>query len=218
VAAASEELSASISEISSQVANSAGVANSAVREIEATDATVQSLSEAAIRIGEVVRLISDIASQTNLLALNATIEAARAGEAGRGFAVVATEVKALATQTARATDDVAGQITDIRAATDKVVTAITAIGGTINRVSEISSSIASAVEEQSAATQEISRNTQEAATNTAQVQENIAGLNRLTGDSRTAAALELASAEEIGRQAERLGNEINGFLAEIRAA
>jgi methyl-accepting chemotaxis protein len=218
VAAASEELSASISEISSQVANSAGVANSAVREIEATDATVQSLSEAAVRIGEVVRLISDIASQTNLLALNATIEAARAGEAGRGFAVVATEVKALATQTARATDDIAGQITDIRAATDKVVTAIAAIGGTINRVSEISSSIASAVEEQSAATQEISRNTQEAATNTAQVLENIAGLNRLTGDSRTAAALELASAQEIGRQAERLGNEINGFLAEIRAA
>ena len=188
VASASEELSASISEISSQVATSAGIANAAVREIEATDAMVQSLSEAAVRIGEVVRLISDIASQTNLLALNATIEAARAGEAGRGFAVVATEVKALATQTARATDEIAGQITDIRTATDKVVTAITAIGGTINRVSEISSSIASAVEEQSAATQEISRNTQEAATNTAQVLENIAGLNRLTGETRSAAA------------------------------
>jgi methyl-accepting chemotaxis protein len=218
VAAASEELSASISEISSQVANSAGVAGSAVREIEATDATVQSLSEAAVRIGEVVRLISDIASQTNLLALNATIEAARAGDAGKGFAVVATEVKALATQTARATDEIAGQITDIRSATAKVVAAIGAIGGTINRVSEISSSIASAVEEQSAATQEISRNTQEAASNTAQVQENIAGLNRLTGESRAAAAEELVSAEEIGRQAELLGNEIHGFLSQIRAA
>ena len=218
VASASEELSASIAEISAQVASSAGVATSAVREIEATDATVQSLSQAAVRIGEVVRLISDIASQTNLLALNATIEAARAGEAGRGFAVVATEVKALATQTARATDDIAGQIADIRSATDKVVSAITAIGGTINRVSEISSSIASAVEQQSAATQEISRNTQEAATNTAAVMENIAGLDRLTGDSRKAAAAELASAEEIGRQAERLGNEIHGFLSEIRAA
>ena len=218
VASASEELSVSISEISAQVANSAGVANAAVREIEATDTTVQSLSEAAVRIGEVVRLINDIASQTNLLALNATIEAARAGEAGRGFAVVATEVKALATQTARATDDIAGQITDIRAATDKVVTAISAIGGTINRVSEISSSIASAVEQQSAATQEISRNTQEAANNTAQVMENIVGLNRLTDDSRKAAAEELVSAQEIGRQAELLGNEIHSFLEEIRAA
>jgi methyl-accepting chemotaxis protein len=218
VASASEELSASIAEISAQVASSAGVAAEAVREIAATDATVQSLSEAAVRIGEVVRLISDIASQTNLLALNATIEAARAGEAGRGFAVVASEVKTLAMQTARATEDIAGQITDIRSATDKVVTAIAAIGGTINRVSEISSSIASAVEEQSAATQEISRNTQEAASNTAAVMENIAGLNRLTGDSRKAAAEELVSAQEIGRQAGLLGNEIHNFLEEIRAA
>ena len=218
VASASEELSASISEISAQVANSAGIAGTAVKEIEATDTTVQSLSEAAVRIGEVVRLISDIASQTNLLALNATIEAARAGEAGKGFAVVASEVKALATQTARATDEIAGQIADIRTATERVVGAIGAIGGTIARVSEISSSIASAVEQQSAATQEISRNTQEAATNTAQVRENIVGLNRLTGESRTAAVGELESAEEIRRQAELLGSEIHGFLSEIRRA
>jgi methyl-accepting chemotaxis protein len=218
VASASEELSASIAEISAQVANSAGIATAAVRETQATDATVRSLSDAASRIGEVVRLISDIASQTNLLALNATIEAARAGDAGKGFAVVASEVKALAMQTARATDDISSQISEIRAETEKVVTAMTAIGGTINRVSEISSSIASAVEQQSAATQEISRNTQAAATNTAQVMENIAGLNRLTADSRTAASEELASAQEIGRQAALLGDEIQQFLSEIRAA
>jgi methyl-accepting chemotaxis protein len=218
VASASEELSASIAEISHQVTNSAGIAIAAVKETEATDATVRGLAEAAIRIGEVVRLINDIASQTNLLALNATIEAARAGEAGKGFAVVANEVKSLASQTARATEDISAQVAAIRTETDKVVHAITAIGGTITKVSEISSSIASAVEQQSAATQEISRNTQQAATNTAQVMENVAGLDRLTGDSRKAASDELASAREIGRQAERLGDEIHHFLNEIRAA
>jgi methyl-accepting chemotaxis protein len=218
VAGASEELSASIAEITAQVVSSAEVAAAAVREAKATDEMVRSLSEAAQRIGEVVRLINDIAGQTNLLALNATIEAARAGDAGKGFAVVASEVKSLANQTARATDDIAGQVADIRLATENVVGAIATIGNTIVRVSEISSSIASAVEEQSAATREISRNTQEAARNTDDVQQNIAGLDRMTADSRKAAGEELVVAQEISRQAESLGTEITRFLSAIRAA
>jgi methyl-accepting chemotaxis protein len=218
VAGASEELSASIAEITAQVVSSAEVAAAAVRETKATDDMVRSLAEAAKRIGEVVRLINDIASQTNLLALNATIEAARAGEAGKGFAVVASEVKNLANQTARATEDIAGQVADIRLATENVVGAISMIGNTIVRVSEISSSIASAVEEQSAATREISRNTHEAARNTDEVQQNIAGLDRMTADSRKAAGEELVAAQEISRQAELLGTEITSFLSAIRAA
>jgi methyl-accepting chemotaxis protein len=179
VASASEELTASIAEIASQVIQAAEISAKAVHETEETDAKVDGLSEAAARIGEAVQLINDIASQTNLLALNATIEAARAGDAGKGFAVVASEVKALANQTAKATEEISGQVAGIRSATAEVVTAIKTIGSTIDKVSEISSSIASAVEEQNAATSEISRNTQEAAANTAGVADNIAGLGRM---------------------------------------
>jgi methyl-accepting chemotaxis protein len=218
VASASEELTASIAEIASQVTHAAEIATKAVQETEETDTKVGGLSAAAARIGEVVQLINDIASQTNLLALNATIEAARAGDAGKGFAVVASEVKALANQTAKATDEIAGQVAGIRSATDDVVTAIKTIGSTINQVSEISSSIASAVEEQNAATSEISRNTQEAASNTAGVADNIAGLGRMAETSRNSAARELQSADQLGKQAEALRTDIKDFLAKIRAA
>jgi methyl-accepting chemotaxis protein len=218
VASASEELTASIAEIASQVTRAAAISAKAVHETEETDTKVGGLSEAASRIGEVVQLINDIASQTNLLALNATIEAARAGDAGKGFAVVASEVKALANQTAKATDEIAGQVAGIRSATADVVTAIKTIGATIDQVSEISSSIASAVEEQNAATSEISRNTQEAAANTAGVSDNIAGLGRMAEESRNTAIRELQSADALGKQAESLRTDINDFLAKIRAA
>ena len=218
VAGAAEELATSIAEITQQVANSAKTAGKAVDEAKATNGMVASLSEAAGRIGEVVQLIQDIASQTNLLALNATIEAARAGEAGKGFAVVAHEVKALAGQTAKATDEISAQIRGIQTATEKVVGAIAAIGGTIDEISEIASSIASAVEEQSSATQEISRNTQEAARNTSEVRENIAGLDQVTQQSRGAAERELSAAGMLGQQTDHLGVEIDSFLGKIRAA
>ncbi len=218
VASASEELTASIAEIASQVTHAAEIATKAVQETEETDAKVGGLSAAATRIGEVVQLINDIASQTNLLALNATIEAARAGDAGKGFAVVASEVKALANQTAKATEEIASQVSGIRSATDGVVTAIKTIGTTIDQVSEISSSIASAVEEQNAATNEISRNTQEAASNTSGVADNIAGLGRMAAESRKSAVRELELADQLGKQAEALRNDINDFLAKIRAA
>jgi methyl-accepting chemotaxis protein len=218
VASASEELTASIAEIAAQVTRAAEIAGKAVHETEETDTKVSGLAEAASRIGEVVQLINDIASQTNLLALNATIEAARAGDAGKGFAVVASEVKALANQTAKATEEIAGQVAGIRSATADVVTAIKTIGSTINQVSEISSSIASAVEEQNAATGEISRNTQEAAANTESVSDNIAGLGRMAEASRNSAARELQSADQLGKQAEALRTDIKDFLVKIRAA
>jgi methyl-accepting chemotaxis protein len=218
VAGAAEELAVSIAEITVQVSNSAKTAGKAVNEAQQTNGMVGSLSEAASRIGEVVQLIQDIASQTNLLALNATIEAARAGDAGKGFAVVAHEVKALAGQTAKATDEIAAQIRGIQSATENVVGAIGTIGGTINEISEIASSIASAVEEQSTATKEISRNTQDAAQNTSEVRENIAGLNQVTQQSQSAAEQELVSAGELGKQADHLRAEIDSFLGKIRAA
>lgn len=218
VASACEELSSSISEISSQVTHAAQITAKAVHETEQTDTKVRNLSEAAERIGEVVQLINDIASQTNLLALNATIEAARAGEAGKGFAVVASEVKALASQTANATEEIANQISAIRDATGNVVQGIGAIGDTINQVNEISSSIASAVEEQSVVTRDISRNTQDAATNTTAVTRNVAGLNEMAGETRSAASQELASADDLSRHAELLRREIGAFLGKIRAA
>jgi methyl-accepting chemotaxis protein len=208
----------SIAEITVQVSNSAKTAGKAVTEAQQTNGMVGSLSEAAGRIGEVVQLIQDIASQTNLLALNATIEAARAGDAGKGFAVVAHEVKALAGQTAKATDEIAAQIRGIQSATENVVGAIGTIGGTINEISEIASSIASAVEEQSTATKEISRNTQDAAQNTSEVRENISGLNQVTQQSQSAAEQELISASELGKQADHLRAEIDSFLGKIRAA
>jgi methyl-accepting chemotaxis protein len=218
VAAASEELSGSISEISRQVTQASEIARSAVEEAQRTNDTVNTLAEAAQKIGQVVQLIQDIASQTNLLALNATIEAARAGDAGKGFAVVASEVKSLANQTAKATEDIAGQIGAIQSVTEQAVSAIQNVGGTISRISEISTAIASAVEEQGAATQEIARNTQEAAKGTEQVTTNIGGVNRAAGETGTAACQVLSSAEKLGRQSEALRRDVGEFLEKIRAA
>jgi len=179
---------------------------------------VQGLSAAAQKIGDVVKLISDIASQTNLLALNATIEAARAGEAGKGFAVVASEVKGLANQTAKATEEISAQVAAMQGATSEAVTAIQGIGGTIGTINEIATTIAAAVEEQGAATQEIARNVQGAAEGTHQVSANIVGVNQAAAETGAAADQVLTSAEELGRQAETLRADIDSFLAEIRAA
>jgi methyl-accepting chemotaxis protein len=218
VATATEELAASVSEIGRQVNHAAQIANQAVSETRSTDGTVQGLSEAAQRIGEVVQLINDIAAQTNLLALNATIEAARAGEAGKGFAVVASEVKSLATQTGKATEDIAAQVTAIQEATEGAVTAIKSVGHIIQQVSEISATIASAVEEQSATTKEITRNTQEAARGTQAVSVNIAGVSQGAGATGKAADHVLSAAGELGRTAEKLRAEVDSFLSRIRAA
>jgi methyl-accepting chemotaxis protein len=218
VAASAEEMTSSISEIGRQVAQAAETAKQAVADAQRTNGTVNTLAEAAQKIGQVVELIQDIASQTNLLALNATIEAARAGEAGKGFAVVASEVKSLANQTAKATEEIAAQIGSIQTVTGQAVTAIQGIGGTIGHISEISTTIASAVEEQGAATQEIARNTQEAARGTEQVSSNISGVNRAASETGAAAAQVLASAEQLGRQSETLRADVNRFLEKIRAA
>ena len=218
VAAASEELSSSISEISRQVMQASEIARSAVEEAQRTNDTVNTLAEASQKIGQVVQLIQDIASQTNLLALNATIEAARAGDAGKGFAVVASEVKSLANQTAKATEDIAGQIGSIQSVTEQAVSAIQNVGGTISRISEISTAIASAVEEQGAATQEIARNTQEASKGTEQVTTNIGGVNRAAGETGVAATEVLSSAEKLGHQSEALRRDVGEFLEKIRAA
>jgi methyl-accepting chemotaxis protein len=218
VATASEELAVSVAEIGRQVTHAADIANKAVNEARSTDGTVQGLAEAAQRIGEVVQLINDIASQTNLLALNATIEAARAGEAGRGFAVVASEVKSLANQTAKATDDIAAQISAIQEATKDAVNAINKVGRIIGEVSEISATIAAAIEEQGAATKEITRNTQEAARGTQSVSANIAGVSQGAGMTGRAADQVLSAAGELGRTSEKLRAEVNAFLARIRTA
>ena len=218
VAAATEELSASIQEITRQVAQSSQIAGQAVTEAANTSGTVRSLAEAAQKIGEVVRLINDIASQTNLLAVNATIEAARAGEAGKGFAVVASEVKGLATQTARATEDIAEQVTAMQRATQDCVGAIERIDGTIGRMNEISTSIAAAMEEQGAATQEIARNVEQAARGTADVSVNVGGVNRAADETGAAAVEVQQAADGLGVQAETLRREVGNFLAEIRAA
>jgi methyl-accepting chemotaxis protein len=218
VATATEELSSSVSEIGRQVSESTRIAGKAVDEATRTNTTVQGLSAAAQKIGDVVKLISDIASQTNLLALNATIEAARAGDAGKGFAVVASEVKSLANQTAKATEEIAAQVAAMQGATSEAVTAIQGIGGTIGTISEIATTIASAVEEQGAATQEIARNVQEAAQGTGQVSSNIVGVNQAAAETGTAANQVLVSAEELGRQAETLRGDVSTFLANIRTA
>ena len=218
VASAAEELSASISEIGRQVTHAAGIAQRAVGETQETDQQIQGLAVAATKIGEVVSLINDIASQTNLLALNATIEAARAGEAGKGFSVVASEVKALANQTGKATEEISGQIGAIQTATHAAVEAIKRIGGTIGEVSSVSSSIAAAVEEQGAATMEISRNTQETARGTQEVSSNIVEVNRAAGETGTVASHVQTSASELGEQAEKLKSAVDQFLAEVRAA
>jgi methyl-accepting chemotaxis protein len=218
VASASEEMSSSVNEISRQVQESSRVANHAVEQAQKTNDRVGELSKAAARIGDVVELINTIAGQTNLLALNATIEAARAGEAGRGFAVVASEVKALAEQTAKATGEISQQIGGIQAATQESVGAIREIGDTIGRMSEISSTIAAAVEQQGAATQEISRNIQHASAGTSQVSANIADVQRGAGETGSASAQVLSSAQSLSSESNRLRLEVNRFLSTVRAA
>ncbi len=217
VASATEELSASIHEIGAQVTESTCIVGDAVSQANDTNAKVQSLAEAAARIGDVVRLINDIAGQTNLLALNATIEAARAGEAGKGFAVVASEVKVLATQTAKATDEITAQVQAIQQATQSSVIAIQGIAQTINRVNEISTAIASAVEEQGAATQEIARNVQQAAQGTTEVSSNIGSVTQVAQETGAAATQLLSSAGELARNGTLLRSQVDDFLREVRA-
>jgi len=218
VASSAEELSASISEISRQVTQSTQVTGKAVEDARRTDGVVKALAEGASRIGDVVSLISSIAGQTNLLALNATIEAARAGDAGKGFAVVASEVKNLATQTARATEDIARQINEIQAATHEAVSAIQEITGTIGRVSEISAAIAAAVEQQGAATQEIARNVQQAAAGTRDVRDNISAVSQGAEETGAAAVDVQSASAELSEQAERLNQVVARFIADVRAA
>jgi methyl-accepting chemotaxis protein len=218
VASATEELSSSVSEIARQVQESARIASEAVGQATKTNARVSELSKAAARIGDVVELISTIAGQTNLLALNATIEAARAGEAGRGFAVVASEVKALAEQTAKATGEIAQQVSGIQAATEESVGSIREISGTIERLSEISSTVAAAVEEQGAATQEISRNVQQAAHGTQRVSTNIGDVQRGASDTGSASSQVLSAARSLSSDSNRLKQEVAKFLSSVHAA
>lgn len=218
VASATEELSSSVNEISRQVQASARIAGEAVDQARETNDRVAELAKAAGRIGTVVELINTIAAQTNLLALNATIEAARAGDAGRGFAVVASEVKALAQQTAKATDEIGLQIEGIQAATRHSVSAIQAIGLTIGQMSEIASTIASAVEEQGAATQEISRNVQQAALGTQQVSANIADVQHGASETGAASGQVLSAAKSLSGDSNRLKSEVHRFLETVRAA
>lgn len=218
VAAAAEELSSSITEISRRVADSSQISSEAVNQVQRTNGDVEGLSEAARKIGDVISLISDIAEQTNLLALNATIEAARAGEAGKGFAVVAGEVKNLASQTAKATDEISTQIAAMQTATAGAVDAIKNIGGTISRVEEVASSISAAVEEQGAATQEISRNVQEAATGTSEVSATIVQVTKSADTTGQSSSSVLSAAGELASHSESLRREVYDFLKQVRAA
>ncbi|WP_434614573.1 methyl-accepting chemotaxis protein [Azospirillum sp. B2RO_4] len=218
VAAATEELTASIAEIGRQVAESTRIAGQAVATAEKTDGTVRGLVDAAQRIGEVVQLITDIASQTNLLALNATIEAARAGEAGKGFAVVASEVKNLASQTAKATEEIGSQIAGIQEISRQAAGAIAEIGRVIAEINHISTTIAAAVEEQGAATKEISRNVQQAARGTQQVSGNIAGVSDAAASTGDASREVLTAADGLNHEATDLRGFVSRFLAEMRAA
>jgi methyl-accepting chemotaxis protein len=218
VASATEEMSASVNEISRQVHDSAEIANQAVGQAQATNDRIGELAKAAARIGDVVELINTIAGQTNLLALNATIEAARAGDAGRGFAVVASEVKLLAEQTAKATGEISQQISGIQTATQQSVDAIREIGNTIGRMSEIASTIASAVEEQGAATREISRNVQQAAHGTQQVSSNITHVQRGASEIGSASSQVLSAAQSLSSESSRLKLEVRSFLTSVRAA
>ncbi|WP_425991166.1 methyl-accepting chemotaxis protein [Afipia sp. DC4300-2b1] len=218
VAAAIEELNASINEIAQQVNESAQVAGHAAQQANQTNAEVQGLALAAQKIGDVVKLISEIAAQTNLLALNATIEAARAGEAGRGFAVVASEVKALASQTSKATDEISAQVGAIQSATRTSVEAIDGITRTIGKVNEIASAIASAVEEQGAATREIAHNVSQAAKGTGEVSANIVGVRDAARETGVAADQVVSSAAELSQNGETLKAQVDAFLREVRAA
>jgi methyl-accepting chemotaxis protein len=218
VAAASEQLSSSIAEIGRQAVTSTTVAGRAVDEAKRTNGKMQELAAAAQKIGDVLKLIGDIAGQTNLLALNATIEAARAGEAGRGFAVVASEVKALANQTARATEEIAAQINAMQQSTRESVTSIEGIGKTIAEINEIATGIATSVEEQGAATQEIARSIQQASQGTRDVSENIAGVTQSIGEAGSAAAQVRGAAGELAKQSETLRAQVDSFLSKVRVA
>ena len=218
VAAATEQLSASVAEIGRQVTHSANIAAKAVEEAGQTNADVQSLATMTGKIGDVMKLINDIASQTNLLALNATIEAARAGEAGKGFAVVASEVKTLANQTSKATEEISSQITAIQGATHKSVEAIAGIGKTIGEISHVAAAISAAVEQQRAATQAIARNVQQAATGTQEVSDNVVGVTQAASETGEAATQVEAAASTLSTESQRLREHVGAFLAQVRAA
>jgi methyl-accepting chemotaxis protein len=218
VASATQEMTSSVGEIARQVEESKRIADDAVRQAEQSDSRITQLSRAATHIGDVVKLINAIAEQTNLLALNATIEAARAGDAGRGFAVVAQEVKALAAQTAKATDEIGVQIAGMQTATQDSVAAIKEIASTIGRIREIASTVAAAVEEQGAATQEIARNVEHAARGTAEVATSISGVNRGATRTGSASGQVLASAQSLSRESNLLKSEVEEFLAGVRVA
>ncbi len=218
VAVATEEITSSVGEIGRQVQESSRIAGEAVRQAHKTDTSITELSQAAARIGDVVKLITAVAEQTNLLALNATIEAARAGDAGRGFAVVASEVKALAAQTAKATDEISTQVAGMQTATQESVATIKEIGKTITLISEISSTIAAAVEEQGAATQEISRNVQQAAALSGEVATSIRDVSRGAGETGAASGQVLSAAQMLSTDSSRLKMEVQKFLATVRAA
>jgi uncharacterized protein YoxC len=218
VAASAEEMGASVAEIAQQVSHSTAIAAQAVQRAQATNETIERMARSAEKIGEVVSLISDIAAQTNLLALNATIESARAGEAGRGFAVVASEVKSLATQTAKATEDIAAQIQEVQGITKASVAAISEIQKIIDEMNSVSVAINAAVEQQSATTREIARNTNEAASGAQDVSRNIVDVMEGAGQTGAASGQVVAASQELGRQADTLRSVITDFLATVRAA